>query len=118
MGTPNYLEFAQDQIVGASKSGLKLPFSDVELEQELEALKPFDLSAHKETLAGRPLLFWHGKKDPIIPFQPTYDFYQSIKTDYEKNPSQLAFIVDEQAEHKLSREALLRTVAWFDQFLQ
>ena len=114
MGSPNYVQFARAQIKQLQTAGVELPISEAELEQKFEALRKFDLSAQIETLAGRPLLFWHGKKDPIVPFQPTYDFYESIKGDYKKNPTHLHFIVDEEAEHKVSREALLRTVDWFD----
>ena len=117
MGSPNYVQFAQAQIEQLELSGVKLPFSDEELEKKYEDLRGFDLSIQTDLLAARPLLFWHGKKDPVVPFQPTYDFYEAIKGDYTDNPSDLHFIVDDEAEHKVSREALLKTVEWFDQYL-
>ncbi|MCJ7840374.1 hypothetical protein MUB24_05470 [Lederbergia sp. NSJ-179] len=46
--------------------------------------------------------------------QPTYEFYEKLKKEYAQQPSHLKFIVDTKAGHKVSREALLRTVAWFD----
>ncbi|MBS4177414.1 esterase [Lederbergia citrea] len=117
MGSPNYEGFAREQIEQLQKSGIKLPLSNEELEQEYFRLKKYDLSAQPEALAGRPLLFWHGKKDPVVPFQPTYDFYEKIKKNYARNSADLDFIVDEQADHKVSREALLKTVSWFENHL-
>ena len=117
MGSPNHEEFARNQIMQIREAGVQLPFSNEELENEFISLGKYDLSAHPEALAARPLLFWHGKKDPVVPFQPTYDFYQRIKSDYAQNPEDLQFIVDEQADHKVSREALLRTVEWFEKHL-
>lgn len=117
MGSPNYEMLARGQITQLKKSGIKLPFSDEELEHEFAALRPFDLSASSEKLAQRPLLIWHGKQDPIVPFQPTYNFYEKVKEAYSQSPANLHFIVDEKAGHKVSREALLETVSWFEDHL-
>lgn len=117
MGSPNHEEFARSQIMQLREAGVQLPFSNEEIENEFISLKKYDLSAQTEALAARPLLFWHGKKDPVVPFQPTYEFFEKIKSDYARNPDNLQFIVDEQADHKVSREALLRTVGWFEKHL-
>ena len=82
MGSPNYVQFAQAQIEQLELAGVKFPFSDEELEKKFEDLKGIRFKCTNRTLAGRPLLFWHGKKDPVVPFQPTYDFYEAIKGDY------------------------------------
>jgi len=117
MGSPNYEGFASMQIGQIQKSGGNLPFTSEEMDKIFENLKTYDLSARPEKLRGRPLMFWHGKKDPVVPFHPTYEFYQSIRDDYEEHPDDLAFIADETADHKVTREALLRTVDWFDTHL-
>lgn len=117
MGSPHYEQFARAQIAQLEKAGVKMQFSEEELEKTIKSIKYFDLSAQPQTLAGRPLLFWHGKKDMVVPFEPTYQFYQTIKKDYERNPDDLEFMIDEQGEHKVSREALLRTVDWFTHHL-
>lgn len=117
MGSPNYEQFAHSQITELKKAGVKLPFSDEELGEKFAGLRAFDISAKQNVLNNRPILFWHGKRDPVVPFQPTYDFYQQIKDDYKENPEKIKFIIDEQADHKVSREALLETVAWFGKYL-
>lgn len=117
MGSPCYELFAKLQIDQLKKVGIKLPFTEEVLSKEFEALRQLDLSQQPELLQGRPLLFWHGKQDPVVPFQPTYEFYQQIQYLYKENPHNLEFIIDERAGHKVSREALLRTVDWFSQHL-
>ncbi|MFJ1626389.1 alpha/beta fold hydrolase [Marinilactibacillus psychrotolerans] len=34
----------------------------------------YDLSLQPEKLAGRPILFWHGNQDEIVPFEDTAEF--------------------------------------------
>ncbi|MBS4210649.1 esterase [Bacillus sp. FJAT-50079] len=114
MGCPAYEQFARLQISQLKNTGVNIPFSDEKLEEMYAHLKKYDLTQQKEAVANRPILFWHGKKDPIVPFQPTYEFYEEIK---DQNPAHIRFIVDEQADHKVSREAFLQTIDWFDQHL-
>ncbi|MBD1380573.1 prolyl oligopeptidase family serine peptidase [Metabacillus arenae] len=117
MGSPYYEGFLRNQLDYMKNKGLILPITEEEIEKQIEHLRMFDLSLHREKLSGRPLLFWHGKKDPVVPFQPTYQFFQEIKPDYEQTPELLKFIVDEQADHKVSREGLKETIAWFTAYL-
>ncbi|MCR2820999.1 prolyl oligopeptidase family serine peptidase [Lederbergia panacisoli] len=117
MGSPHYEAFARAQIDHLQKVNPSLSFSNKELEEMYASLQKFDLSNQPEKLRDRPLMFWHGKKDPVVPFGPTYTFYEKIKKEYEHNPSYLKFIVDEEADHKVSREGLLETVAWFEKYL-
>jgi fermentation-respiration switch protein FrsA (DUF1100 family) len=117
MGMPQYGKYALWQLDMLKKQGVNLPIQQEEIDVILEKLKPVDLSRHPEVLANRPLLFWHGKQDPIVPFSYTYDFYEKIKPLYKKAPEKLHFMIDEKSGHKVSREGLLKTVEWFDTFL-
>lgn len=118
MGLPNYERYAILQIEEMKKLNIQLPFKEVELEQLKKTLRKFDLSLRPEKLAQRPLLFWHGKKDPLVPYSFTYQFYESIKPYYENVPEKLVFITDERAGHKVSREGVLKTVEWFETYLK
>ncbi|MDA7026068.1 prolyl oligopeptidase family serine peptidase [Bacillus sp. CLL-7-23] len=113
MGTPAYLEFFDMQLSSIREKQIKLPISEEQIEQQREKLKRFDLTLQPEKLKQRPLLFWHGKKDPSVPFAPTYRFYESIVHHDHEKPELLQFIADKHADHKVSREGLLRTVMWF-----
>ncbi|WP_461610497.1 prolyl oligopeptidase family serine peptidase [Cytobacillus kochii] len=117
MGMPYYEKFAGMQIETMRKKVKDFPLSDTQVEAVLDEITKYDLSKQEGVLSGRPLLFWHGKKDTTVPFAPTYDFFQTIQPLYKDHPDRLNFIVDENAGHKVSREGLLATVEWFQRYL-
>lgn len=117
MGMPYYEQFSQYQIQQLEERGVNLPFTEEEKEAIFAHLRKYDLSLQLNVLNGRPLLFWHGKKDPIVPYAPTYRFYESIRPQYEKHPEKLHFITDEKADHKVSREGVVGLVDWFEKYL-
>lgn len=117
MGSPYYVDFAKGQIKHFQTLGVHIPFSEEQLDKQYRALYPYDLSMQSEKLNNRPLMFWHGKKDHTVPYEPTYHFYKAIKDDYKNNPERLFFFTDNKAGHKVSREGLLKTVDWFEKWL-
>lgn len=117
MGNPSYVEFAKSQVAYLKEKNVNIPFSDEELNKSYDILRTYDLTLQANKLQERPLLFWHGKQDNVVPFQPTYDFFKTIKNDYKNKPAHLSFIVDEYAGHKVTREGLLKTVDWFETHL-
>ncbi|KZZ84612.1 prolyl oligopeptidase family serine peptidase [Bacillus sp. SJS] len=117
MGSPHYVHFLRKQVDYLRDAGHVLPISDEDLEAKMQSLEPFDLSLHKESLNERPLLFWHGEKDQVVPFKPTWAFYEDIRSAYEANPDNIQFIRDPNADHKVSREGLLGLVNWFETHL-
>lgn len=82
MGAPNFHDFVE--------MVAKLAFEVDELPEETQKdflkMKVYDLSLQPEKIAKRPMHFWHGEKDDMVPYQPTFDFYQDHKkTEYGKN---------------------------------
>lgn len=73
-------------------------------------LKPYDLSQHKETLQERPIHFWHGKEDPVVPWQLTKEFCDEIKEEH-LNPY-LHLVTKERAGHKVPYMAHIRLAAF------
>jgi len=118
MGNPAYNQFARYLVNELESQGHKIPYSEQQLEGEYQKLLPVDLSMNMEKLNNRPLLFWHGKKDSIVPYTYAYDFYQKVKENYSEHPDRIRFILDHHAGHKVSREGLLATVNWFEEYLQ
>lgn len=112
MGAPAYVELAEAQMAEIEEKGFKIPLSEEELDKMLTTLSYFDMSKHPETMAGRPVLFWHGKKDHMVPFAPTYAFYESIQQDYLGHPEDITFVVDKKAGHKVSRPGMLAGTQW------
>lgn len=114
MGTPKLSAYAQLLIESFKRANPDL-LSDAEINSLFEELKSIDLSIHKEIMNERPLMFWHGNKDDVIPFTQSYQFYQELKASYSKK-NHLHFIEEDRA-HKVSRKGILETVSWFTHFL-
>ncbi|MFB6465295.1 alpha/beta fold hydrolase [Cytobacillus sp. Hz8] len=118
MGLANYEKYAHLQVDEMKKRNFMLPWDEQELADLLQSLKEYDLSLQPEKLDARPLLFWHGKRDPLVPYALSYEFYQSIKPQFGNHPERLQFITDEKAGHKVSRFGVLKTVEWFETYLK
>ncbi|POO71920.1 esterase [Bacillus amyloliquefaciens] len=117
MGSPNYTAFFQQQIDHIQKQDIDIDVTKEQVDELFARLKPFDLSLEPEKLRSRPLLFWHGVQDKVVPYAPTRGFYETIKPHYSSRPDHLQFLKDERADHKVPRYAVLETVAWFDKHL-
>ncbi len=119
MGSPAYVQFASGQIEYFKDQGLDETFSESELRSILTTLEEYDLSMSPQNLKTRPLLFWHGKKDPVVPYGLAFNFYQDVLHVYEEvNLShQLQFVTDEVADHKVTREGVRAFVQWFETHL-
>ncbi|MBA4536484.1 prolyl oligopeptidase family serine peptidase [Bacillus aquiflavi] len=117
MGMPAYEKFAVWQLQELEKLQIKMSISNKEVESILEKIREYDLSLQPEKLTKRPILFWHGQKDPVVPFSYTYEFYQEIKPLYQSNPERIKFITDENGGHKVSRKGILNTITWFEKHL-
>ena len=114
MGTPNFIDYADRLITEFAKAGVDIPFSNEQIQHLMAALSPFDLSQTPEKLGQRPLLFWHGVKDSVVPFDQDYQFYTSLKENGNEN---IHFIKDPNAGHKVSREGLFAFADWLKKYL-
>ncbi|MHA6258446.1 serine aminopeptidase domain-containing protein [Sporosarcina sp. CAU 1771] len=112
MGSPSFVELAKGQISQFERRGFKLPVTEVEKKQLLDNLAQFDLTKKPASLNQRPLYFWHGKSDTVVPYEPTHNFYKSIKEDYSDVPNRLVFVSDEEAGHTVSRNGMKGAVNW------
>lgn len=115
MGSPKLTEFAE-LAVNEFKKAYKLPVTDEELNALYRELEQFDLSRKPETLNDRPLLFWHGENDSVVPYQHAASFYEET-ADLYKNKKHIQMISEPNRDHKVSREAILKTAEWFDTYL-
>lgn len=96
MGSPEPIQFSHWLLSSSWAEGLSVPEKYLTKLQELE---PIDLSCQPEKIAGRPVHFWHGTSDTMVPYQPTFDFYQKIKEEnFAKNVS---FTTTEGVGHKV-----------------
>lgn len=112
MGTPGFVELSKAQISQFEEKGFTLPITEAEKHQLFDQLSMFDLTKNPTALKGRPLYFWHGQKDPVVPYVPTYRFYESIRESYADTDGQLVFVSDKDASHAVTRSGLLGAVNW------
>ncbi len=107
MGTPKPIHYIERIIRITTERKLAIP---KDLAKLLSWVTEYDLSFHPESLAGRPVLFWHGTQDPKVPYEDTASFYQAVKdTAYGK---QVQFLTSEGTGHLVSTE-LMDTVTEF-----
>jgi dipeptidyl aminopeptidase/acylaminoacyl peptidase len=115
MGSPEITTYAKT-LVNSFKQMGNLPVSDEEIDQLYEELTTYDLSMQPEKINQRPLLFWHGEKDSVVPFDHSYTFYDKVKHEY-KDQANIQFLKEKNRDHKVSRYAIFETVKWFDTHL-
>lgn len=112
MGSPGFVELAEAQMSQFERRGFKLPVTVEERQQLLDNLAQFDITKNHSLLNKRPLYFWHGKNDTVVPYEPTFAFYQTVKEDYSDVPERLFFVSDEEAGHAVSRPGMKGAVHW------
>ncbi|MGV2940775.1 prolyl oligopeptidase family serine peptidase [Mesobacillus sp. LC4] len=113
MGNPSYEQFALWQLNEIEKRNVKIGLSQEQISSLLNELKQYDLSQQPEKLDKRPLLFWHGKLDPVVPYQSAYHFYEQNRISYEGTEGMFEFITDENAGHNVSNAGVEATANWF-----
>ena len=108
MGTPCPVDFARQlitQVVGDDELPHEL------IEQQLSQLAVLDLSKNPQKIAGRPMHFWHGTADEMVPYVDDRAFFESIKgNDYAKN---VTFTTAEGQGHKVSYAAAVEMAKKF-----
>ncbi|GAB2533145.1 prolyl oligopeptidase family serine peptidase [Gracilibacillus alcaliphilus] len=111
MGTPKITAYMEDRIAILKQNVTELPVSDQMIEVMLTEAEEMDLSLQIEKLFERPLFFWHGTADEVVPFKHAYDFYEEAVGQY-KNPENIRFLKQPDRGHKVSRLAVLELVDW------
>lgn len=110
MGTPGYVELAKAQIASVEKKGFKVPLNAEERAKMFNTLSNFDASNHPNNLIETPLFFWHGEKDPVVPYEPTAQFIAKLRKQYGKQ--NIVLMNEKSAGHAVSRKGLLASTQW------
>lgn len=117
MGSPSYVQLAEAQMAQYEARGFKLPVTELERKQMLEGLGQFDLTKDPDALNDRPVFFWHGEQDNVVPYEPTFNFYNSIKKSYANHPERFQFKTDKTAGHAVSRKGLIEATDFIADYL-
>ncbi|ASN06536.1 esterase [Virgibacillus necropolis] len=115
MGSPKITTYAKTLVSSFKKMG-DLPVTDEMINYLFESLKQYDLSEQVDKLNNRPLFFWHGEDDAVVPFDHSFTFYEKARELYQ-NKDDIQFLNQPNQGHKVSRTAILKTVEWFDHYL-
>lgn len=117
MGNPNYVELAKEQLQQVESMGMKLPMSEEEINKLYNTLAYFEISSHPEKLAGRPVFFWHGKKDQVVSFKAAHKFFEEQKNLYTETPEKWCHMESKSSGHQVNRKGMLANIAWFAEHL-
>lgn len=112
MGTPAPLRYIERVMARSAEMAIFVP---QDLPLLLSWVAHYDLSKAPETLAQRPVLFWHGTKDPKIPYEDVADFYQTIKE--EPYAVQSEFMTGEEEGHLVKGEMMDVVATFFEKKL-
>lgn len=113
MGSPQPVRFAEEQVATLKQMDVEVPLTEEEQQQLIRSLSTIDLSKQVDKLAERPIFFWHGEKDQVVPFDHSYSFYNDAISHY-KNPENIRFLREVERDHKVSLYAIHETVKWFE----
>ncbi len=117
MGSPSPIEFTRWLFQHYEIEGKSIyDVLDAELvESRLSELTPISLNLQPEKIAGRPIYFWHGAADPIVPASLTQKFIEeNSNTEYGKN---ITFELTAGIGHKVPRNIVTMTTEYFKRYL-
>lgn len=78
-------------------------------------LAEYDVSSRLETLAGRPLLLWHGDADDVVPAAESARLSQTLKARHLD--SNLTYLTEAGVKHRITPSALQAGVDFFRRYL-
>ncbi|MDY0407870.1 prolyl oligopeptidase family serine peptidase [Virgibacillus soli] len=115
MGSPKLSTYAEVLLKHYETSN-EWNITEDKIQQLFQQIDEIDLSKHPEALENRPLLFWHGNADAVVPFEHAYSFFTEVQNTYD-NKEHIHFLKEKGVGHKVTRFAILETVKWFDKYL-
>lgn len=113
MGSPSPIQFTKWLLQNYKVDGKPIYDSlDSELvATRLNELTPMSLNLQAEKIAGRPIYFWHGEKDIVVPAKITQDFVE--KHQGTKYGEHITFELTEGVGHKVPKDITAKTTEYF-----
>lgn len=103
MGSPQPVKYRDRIMEHAAKLDRFFPH---DYEALLRWVPDYDLSHHPEALGDRPVLFWHGIHDVIVPYDHVEEFVR-------KNPERNLTFIEEDEEHLVKVPTMKEITAFF-----
>ena len=107
MGSPAMIKYRERIQYHASAAGFFLPN---DYESLVSWIDHYDLQSQIETLAARPLLFWHGTEDEKIP-------YEHVKAFVDQFPQKNIELISEAQRHLVKGETMNLVTDFFEKHL-
>ncbi len=117
MGSPAYVDFAQKQLETLRHNQIPIPHTEQQIENIFLTLQEYDATLHIQKWNYCPILFWHGKQDEVVPYQPAYQFYTFLKPEYKERDIPISFILDEKAGHAVPNQGVIATLDWLVEYV-
>ncbi|MCP0887719.1 alpha/beta fold hydrolase [Ligilactobacillus sp. WILCCON 0076] len=112
-GSPHPVKFANALLKVIPKAN-ELPKEFVK--EQLSSLDKYDLALQSEKINKRPLHFWHGTADEMVPYKLTKEFYDEIKDKpYAAN---VTFTTTQGAHHKVSYATTIEMADKFETYFK
>ena len=115
MGAVSYTEMAQFQLKEMEEQGTQIPMAEQQRQEIMATLEHYNVTSNAAIFERVPVIFWHGQKDPVVPFQMTHPFYELLVQ--QGKDKHVHYIKDEKAGHAVSRDGVLAVTAWVAQHL-
>lgn len=115
MGTASYTKFAEHQVKEFAEKGIKLPMTKNEQQQLILLLDRYNLEDKEEAWKHRPIIFWHGERDTVVPYEMSRDFYEQHVLN--NSDTQIEYISAPKAGHAVSRSGMLQVTNFLAQHL-
>ncbi|WP_050614292.1 alpha/beta fold hydrolase [Bacillus testis] len=112
MGNPAYMQFAEQQVQAMKQMNVEW-LNDEQVAKQLDMLKKYDITQNLGQWKERPLMFWHGGRDQVVPYEAEYAFYEQLKPAYEEKGVPISYIFDEKAGHAVPNSGVVTAVKWF-----
>ncbi|GEK91919.1 alpha/beta fold hydrolase [Alkalibacterium kapii] len=103
MGSPKLTKYRQRIVDHATKLDRFFPH---DYETLLKWVPEYDLSMRPETLGDRPVLFWHGIHDIVVPYSHVLEFVK-------ENPYKNLTFIEEDEEHLVKVPTMKQITAFF-----
>lgn len=115
MGTTSYTKFAEHQIQEFAQKGIELPMTLEEQHQLLKMLSHYNLEDKEQAWKQCPIIFWHGQRDTVVPYEMSRDFYENHVLNNDE--AQIEYISERKAGHAVSRDGMLQVTTFLAQHL-
>ncbi|MGB3159935.1 MAG: alpha/beta fold hydrolase [Carnobacterium sp.] len=111
MGSPDPINFTKWLLSSKWTEGIQTSINEEAFNDSLVTLSPISLAMHPEKISNRYVHFWHGTNDDLVPYQPTFDFYEKVKE--RSFGSNVSFSVSKGVGHKVPHAKSVEMADYF-----